>query len=112
MRPWRFEFVENPSISQDTMLYIVTLTHARPAAEVQLHLDAHREWLARHIDKGDIVAAGPLDDGPGGIVLARAVGREALAEILASDPFVAQRVVDVQVRGFNPVSRAAWFDVQ
>ncbi|MBB5886579.1 hypothetical protein DYQ93_05150 [Xanthomonas sp. LMG 8992] len=88
------------------MLYIVALTYIRPPEDIQAHLDAHRHWLAHHIQAGRILAAGPNADKSGGIVLASCTSRSELDTMMADDPFVTQGLVAVSVQGFEPAIRA------
>jgi uncharacterized protein YciI len=83
------------------MLYFVTLTYRRPLDEVNLHLATHKAWLARHLQEGRIVFAGPLEEGTGGVILARCDSRDELDRMLAADSFVTQAVVDSRVQAFK-----------
>ena len=93
------------------MLYAVTLHYRRPKADIEAHLDAHRDWLATHVRTGLILAAGPLDSGAGGLLLAHAPDRATLDAMLASDAFVIHDLVECEVRGFTPALRCADFPV-
>ncbi|MBB4127653.1 uncharacterized protein YciI [Xanthomonas translucens] len=88
------------------MLYILALNYVRPLEEVKAHLDTHRQWLAKHINAGRILAAGPNEDKSGGLVLASCGNRSELDDMIADDPFVAHRLVAVSVQGFEPALRA------
>ncbi len=88
------------------MIYIVALSYLRPPEYIQAHLDAHRRWLANHIQAGRILAAGPNADKSGGIVLASCTSRVELDAMMAEDPFVTQGMVAVSVQGFEPSIRA------
>lgn len=41
------------------MLHIVTLTYRVAPPALAAHLDAHKQWLRKHIDTGLFLAAGP-----------------------------------------------------
>ncbi|MEA5122646.1 YciI family protein [Xanthomonas floridensis] len=91
------------------MVYIITLTYRVAAQALSVHLQAHQQWLRAQLDAGLFLAAGPSDDGMGGIVLAHTTDRTALERAVAADPFVVHQLVDVSVQGFTPVVRAEGF---
>lgn len=91
------------------MLFIVTLSDRRPAAELDPHRDAHRAWLSAHTQAGRVLAAGPLDAEIGGLILAHGDSRAALDALLATDPFVVHGLVDVAVQACRPALRHAEF---
>ncbi|MFL8078675.1 YciI family protein [Xanthomonas vasicola] len=45
------------------MLHIVTLTYRVAPPALAAHLDAHKQWLRKHIDTGLFLAAGPSANG-------------------------------------------------
>lgn len=94
------------------MLYVVMLTYVGPADEVQAHLDSHRDWLIEHARAGRILVAGPLEPRTGGLVLAHCSSRTELDGMLAEDSFYVHRLVDYDIRCFNPALRAAAFPEQ
>jgi uncharacterized protein YciI len=91
------------------MLFIVTLAYRRPPAELEAHLDAHRRWLATHMRAGHFIAAGPLEPKTGGLIVAHGESREAIAALLADDPFVIHALVDAHVLACTPAMRHAEF---
>ncbi|AGI10235.1 hypothetical protein H8Z72_19280 [Xanthomonas citri pv. citri] len=91
------------------MLHLITLTYRVAPPALAAHLDAHKQWLRKHIDTGLFLAAGPLADGLGGIVLANSTDASALDRVVAQDPFVLHQLVDVGVRRFEPALRAKGF---
>lgn len=91
------------------MLYLVTLNYLRPIAEVNAHLDTHRDWLIQHTRAGHILVAGPLEDRTGGFVLARCASRDDLDRMLALDPFVTHQLVELHIQGFDAALRSESF---
>ncbi|ADX48050.1 YCII-related protein [Paracidovorax avenae ATCC 19860] len=91
------------------MLYAVTLTYIRPAAEIDAHLGTHRDWLMQHIASGHILVAGPLEPRVGGLVLLRCGSRAELDHVLALDSFHIHGLVEREVLAFEPALRAAAF---
>ncbi|KAF1020867.1 MAG: hypothetical protein GAK30_02255 [Paracidovorax wautersii] len=88
------------------MIYILTLKYIRPPEEVRAHIDTHRHWLAQHIQAGRILAAGPLEDRSGGLVIATCSNRAELDGMIAEDTFVVHQVAEVSVQSFEPTIRA------
>lgn len=88
------------------MIYILILKYVRPLEEVNAHLDTHKQWLARHIREGRILAAGPSEDRSGGVVLASCGKRSELDDMVAEDSFVVHQVVEVSIQSFEPAIRS------
>lgn len=87
------------------MLFVVTLTYRRPAAEIDAQLDAHRDWLVTHARAGRIVFAGPLDTRTGGLIVVHCPSRTELDRMMGHDPFVIHDLVGVTVQGVTPALR-------
>lgn len=68
-------------------MYIVSLTYLKPLDVIDALLEAHVTWLKSQYAAGTLLASGRKSPRTGGVILARAAGREALDEILAGDPF-------------------------
>lgn len=94
------------------MLFSITVSYIRPLEDVKVHLDAHKEWLVRYIKAGAILAAGPLQQGDGGFILAHAEDMSEIASMITDDPFDRHRVANFDVRACDPVLRAAGFPEQ
>jgi uncharacterized protein YciI len=77
-------------------LAFVTLRY-RDRAVASRHLAGHQAWLRAGFAQGRILLAGGLDDDDGGGILMRADDPEALAALVADDPFVAHGVVDATI---------------
>jgi uncharacterized protein YciI len=64
----------------------------------------HREFLARHAERGDVAVAGPLGDGSGGMVLFEAEDEQALRTIIDQDPYYTEGVVAHRtIREWKPI---------
>lgn len=94
------------------MIYIVTLSYVRPLDEVNAQLDGHRDWLIQHAKAGRILVTGPLEPRTGGLLLVRCADRAALDRMMNEDPFVVHRLVEVEVKAFTPMLRAAAFPAE
>lgn len=71
-------------------MYIVEFHNLKPNDEVDSEgaLDAHRAHLAKYVDEGVIIAAGPKVPRTGGFIVVGNVAREKLDAVLAEDPFL------------------------
>jgi uncharacterized protein YciI len=68
-------------------MYAVILRYKRPLAEIDQHLDAHRAWLRENYAAGHFLLSGPQRPRTGGFILAAAMERGKLDEILSRDAF-------------------------
>lgn len=91
------------------MLYAITLTYARPQPEAAAHLDSHRQWLVDETRAGRILAAGPLESGAGGFVLAFAAARGEIDAMIRRDPFHVHGVATFEIQAFSAAIRAVAF---
>ncbi len=64
-------------------------------------MEAHQAWLAQGFSDGVFLAAGSLDDGAGGAILAFGEDRDALEARVAADPFVQEGIVTAEITGFT-----------
>jgi uncharacterized protein YciI len=88
------------------MLFLVTLTYIRPVEEVHAHLSTHRDWLGKYATNGQILVAGPLQSGDGGLLLAHCEDRSELDALLEKDPFHIQQLVKYDIQAMTPALRA------
>ncbi|KAA8740992.1 YciI family protein [Corynebacterium tuscaniense] len=68
---------------------------------------AHRSFIARLKDQGNVIAAGPYEDGAESVIILRLPDGASLgdaAELLADDPYLtAGALADREFREWNPV---------
>ncbi|MDE7149912.1 MAG: YciI family protein [Bacteroidales bacterium] len=83
-------------------MFIAILTYKKPLEEVDRHLQAHRDYLARHYAAGDFIASGPQTPRIGGVIMIKADDREACNAIVAEDPFHINSIADYQIVEFSP----------
>lgn len=64
----------------------------------------HREWLARQLELGNLLASGPLVDNPGALLIFKAESLAELAGLLDQDPFdLAGCIGERVINEWNPV---------
>lgn len=83
-------------------MFLVFLRWGVNRALAPQHVAGHKAWLAEGLADGVFLLAGSLQDGQGGLVLARGTTREALAARVQLDPFVAEGVVSAEIVAVTP----------
>lgn len=91
------------------MLYAITLTYASEPDILGAYVDAHKLWLGEMIKKGHIIFAGPLQNKPGGFILATASDSQSLENDIERDPFVKFGLVSVDIAVIEPALCSAHF---
>jgi uncharacterized protein YciI len=82
-------------------MYVVNIAYSPPLERIDDALEAHRQFLARHFEAGVFIAAGPKIPRDGGIILASSIDCERLDAILATHPFVVQKLARYEVIEFK-----------
>lgn len=85
-------------------MYAVILRYKAPLAELDKHIEAHRAWLREQYAAGHFFLSGPQRPRTGGFILAAAMERQKLDEILREDAFNKAGVTDYEVINFAPNS--------
>jgi uncharacterized protein YciI len=82
------------------------LSYIVPLDEVERVREEHRAWIAEQYEAGRFVASGPKVPRTGGVILAKAMPRDELDEIIASDPFTREGVAAYGVVEFAAMTVA------
>lgn len=82
-------------------MFVVVLTYVQPLTEVDRHMREHMAFLREHYAQGTFIASGRQVPRTGGVILARAASKEALAAIMARDPFCARGVATCEIIEFR-----------
>jgi len=101
----RMEKDELPSTTEQAKgksMFIVSLNYVKPLEDVELHLEAHVEFLRKHYEKKVFIASGRKVPRTGGVILAQAESKAALDEILSADPFRKNAVAEYEITEFIP----------
>jgi uncharacterized protein YciI len=69
------------------MKYAASIEYLQDSAVVEAHRPAHRAYLTRLLEQGQLFASGPFADGSGALIIYEADSPEAAANLLESDPF-------------------------
>ena len=82
-------------------MFVVILTYVKPLDVVDQHMKAHVAFLKTCYQAKTFIASGRQVPRTGGIILARAPSKEALAEIMEHDPFVREGAATYQIIEFK-----------
>ena len=88
-----------------THLFVLDVTYIAELGEIDRHLPAHREYLARNYADGFFLASGRKEPRTGGVILARGE-RAAIERIVTDDPFTQHGVARYQITEFVPTMTA------
>ncbi|MGR3758665.1 YciI family protein [Roseobacteraceae bacterium NS-SX3] len=83
-------------------MFVVFLKFSAGKDRAAGFMEGHKAWLAQGFSDGVFLAAGSIDEGQGGAILAHGCTRAELEDRVAADPFVIQDVVTADVTGFTP----------
>jgi uncharacterized protein YciI len=93
-------------VPYDHEMFVITLTYRVDPEQIDAALQEHIAWLDRQYADGVFVASGRRIPRVGGVILARNLTAEELADRLAADPFQQRGLADYVVTEFVP-SRTA-----
>ncbi|WP_410631945.1 YciI family protein [Amycolatopsis sp. cmx-4-83] len=81
-------------------MYIALLTYTAPETEVDYALPDHSKWVRKQFTKGLFLVCGKGSGAADHVILTRPMLRGKLDAVLASDPFVVQRLARYDVIEF------------
>lgn len=74
------------------MKYAAAIEYSPDRAKVEVARPAHRAYLTSLIEKGQLFASGPYEDGFGALIIYEADSPEAVEALMKADPFHAAGV--------------------
>ncbi|MCP1575399.1 hypothetical protein RB25_14720 [Herbaspirillum rubrisubalbicans] len=83
-------------------MYIVLLRFTEHRQRAGEFMQGHKEWLEQGFARHIFLLAGSLDSQAGGAIIAAGIPREALDQVIGSDPFVIHGVVQPEVLALKP----------
>ena len=87
-------------------MFIISLTYTADLAQIEVHLEAHRQFLDRHYQRGTFLFSGRKEPRSGGIIIARAPSRAAIEALIKEDPFHRHGLADYAITEFIPTKTA------
>ncbi|MBN1543426.1 GTP cyclohydrolase [candidate division KSB1 bacterium] len=91
-------------------MFIVNLTYRVSVAEIEAHLDDHRRYLQKNLDRGVFIAAGRKNPPTGGIILMRAESRQEAEALARQDPFYRAGVAEYELVEFTATRTGKGFE--
>lgn len=91
-------------------MYLIFVNYKKPLAEVEKYVAAHRSYLEKYYETGELICSGPRNPRVGGIILCRAANMKAAKAITLEDPFFLNGIADYEIIEFDPVKRAPGFE--
>lgn len=82
--------------------FLVLLRFSEQRSRAKELMPGHNAWIQQGFEDGAFLLVGSLQPGLGGVVLARAPSRSDLEDRVRRDPFVAERVVSVEILEIAP----------
>lgn len=74
------------------MKYAATIEYSQDKAKVEAARPAHRAYLTSLLEKDQLFASGPFEDGSGALIVYEADTAEAVDALMKADPFHAAGV--------------------
>ncbi|TLD88603.1 YciI family protein [Helicobacter sp. MIT 05-5294] len=84
-------------------LFVTLITYTQPMNVIEEILPAHRAFLKKGYESGNLLASGPQNPKIGGIVIGTFDSRENAEEFFKNDPYALNSVATHQVLEFTPV---------
>ncbi|HVV83133.1 MAG TPA: YciI family protein [Kofleriaceae bacterium] len=82
-------------------MFVVVLTYVKPLAEIDRHMREHMRFLREQYAAKTFIASGRQVPRTGGVILARAASKEALAAIMQQDPFFQHGAATFEILEFR-----------
>ncbi len=83
-------------------MFVVLLRFSGDRAKAGQFMEGHNEWIRRGIADGVFLVVGSLQPSLGGGILAYNTSIEELRDRVDADPFVAEKLVDVEILEITP----------
>ena len=83
-------------------MFLLSLTYLVPFAEIEPLMAPHMAWVDAHYQSGHFLLSGRKVPRTGGLLVARADSRAAVAAIVAADPFTQAGAVQYDITEFTP----------
>jgi uncharacterized protein YciI len=87
-------------------MFIVLLQYDAPLEQIDYALPDHRAWLEKQYEAGLFIVSGRQKPRNGAVILTRPMPRGKLDALLATDPWVVQKLVKCQVIEFEATRTA------
>jgi uncharacterized protein YciI len=87
--------------TKESIMFLLNVSYIKTPSQVEPHVKAHGDWVARFLKEGVILFAGPKKSGLGGVIAVDGIDKQRLVEILAEDSYVQADVAEYQIIDFD-----------
>lgn len=87
-------------------MFVILLNYNKPPPETGSLLEEHRAFFERSFASGHFLVSGRRMPYAGGVILAKADSRAELEQIIRSDPYVREQLLEFEVIEFTPLMTA------
>jgi uncharacterized protein YciI len=94
----------SPHGKNEGMKFAATIEYTRDADKIGVARPAHREYLKKLLDSGNLAISGPFTDDSGGLLIYEADTWEQAEALIREDPFTKAGVfLSWNIRGWKPI---------
>jgi uncharacterized protein YciI len=91
-------------------MFIVELTYKKELTEIDLHIEAHKNFLHKYYSSKHFIVSGRKSPRTGGIILVNAVNQQEIQEIITEDPFYKNDLASYTITEFIPTMSQNGFE--
>ncbi len=84
------------------IMFIISLNYIKAISEIEVHIDAHNDFLDKHYADKKFLMSGRKNPRTGGIIIAQNATIEEIREIIKEDPFHQYQVAEYEITEFLP----------
>lgn len=83
-------------------MFIITLKFSNNKSQAAQFMQEHNAWIKQGFDQGIFLLTGSLQPSLGGVIIAVGVSKQALQDIVNTDPFVREDIVQPEILEIKP----------
>ena len=87
-------------------MFIIELNYKTSLEEIDVHMQAHIEYLDKNFASGNFLISGRKIPREGGIIIANASTKEEIETMIQQDPFYKYKLADIRIIKFANGKRA------
>ena len=85
-------------------MFVIDITFTADQEEIDKKRLAHRNYLARQVELGNILCFGPkIPLGTGGVVLCNTIDKKYIQNLISNDPYSVNNIAIYEVFEFSPL---------
>jgi uncharacterized protein YciI len=97
-------------LHQSIVMFIVELTYKKELTDIDLHIEAHKNFLRKYYSSKHFIVSGRKSPRTGGIILVNAVNQQEIQEIITEDPFYKNDLANYTITEFIPTMSQNGFE--